>query len=350
MVKIFRNYDTLSQFNDESIHPENKICFIKDKGVIYSNGVEYSSYKMDIIANIGDSDNIVDKFNELRKGLLESNLMVSRTQYTLIYWAGPSNTIKIESTSYTAEPDKVNIDSVEYYQLKLDKDLDNNFYKFIDNTFTNLIFKDVDTSNVTNMRNMFNNCSALTSLNASGFDTSNVTTMANMFYYCGALTSLDMSGWDTSNVTDMFNMFGRCHALTSLDVSKFDTSKVTNMSNMFNNCSSLTSLDVSKFDTSNVTGMYSMFNYCISITSLDVSKFDTSKVTDMSSMFSNCWALTSLDVSGWDTSNVTNMNSMFSGCSALKTIRMVGCSQTTIDKIKAQLSKDGITGYTIVTE
>ena len=70
----------------------------------------------------------------------------------------------------------------------------------------------------------------------------------------------------------------------------------------------------------------------------------------MASMFGTCSALTSLDVSGWNTSNVTNMNSMFSGCSALKTIRMVGCSQTTIDKIKAQLSTDGITGCTIVTE
>ena len=68
MVKIFRNYDTLSKFNDESIHPENKICFIKDKGVIYSNGVQYSHSKMHIVADVGDSYSIVDKFNELRKG------------------------------------------------------------------------------------------------------------------------------------------------------------------------------------------------------------------------------------------------------------------------------------------
>lgn len=79
MAKIFRNYNTLSQFNSESVHPENKICFIKDKGVLYSNGVQYSPSKMDTIANIGDSDNIVDKFNELRKGLLESNLMAAGT-------------------------------------------------------------------------------------------------------------------------------------------------------------------------------------------------------------------------------------------------------------------------------
>lgn len=85
MTKIFRNYNTLSQFNSESVHPENKICFIKDKGVLYLNGVQYSPSKMDNIANISDSDNIVDKFNELRKVLLKSNLMAARTPHTVIY-------------------------------------------------------------------------------------------------------------------------------------------------------------------------------------------------------------------------------------------------------------------------
>ena len=78
MAKIFRNYNTLSQFNSESVHPENKICFIKDKGVLYLNGVQYSSSKMDTIANIGESDNIVDKFNELRANLINSSMMKSK--------------------------------------------------------------------------------------------------------------------------------------------------------------------------------------------------------------------------------------------------------------------------------
>ena len=324
MAKIFRNYNTLSQFNSESVHPENKICLIKDKGVIYSNGVQYSHSKMHIIQDIGDSDSIVDKFNELRIGLLESNLMVARTPNTVIYWTGDSNTINISGTTYTAEPDKVNIDSVEYYQLKLDKDLNNNFYLFTNNTFTNLIFKDVDTGNVTDMHEMFFNCSSLNSLNLSGFNTSNVTDMHYMFTNCSAITSLDLSGFNTSNVTNMMFMFGGCVALTSLDLSGWDTSNVTDMMVMFHNCNALTSLDVSGFNTSNVT--------------------------NMSGMFDDCSALTSLDLSGWDTSKVTDMDGMFGNCNALKTIRMVGCSQTTIDRIKAQLSTDGITGCTIVTE
>ena len=38
--KLFRIYETLDQFDAEANHPENKICFIKDKRIIYANGVE----------------------------------------------------------------------------------------------------------------------------------------------------------------------------------------------------------------------------------------------------------------------------------------------------------------------
>ena len=216
MVKIFRNYDTLSKFNDESVHPENKICLIKDKGVIYSNGVQYSPYKMHIIQDIVDSDNIVDKFNELRNGLLKSNLMTARTPHTVIYQTGDS-TINISGTYYKAQADKVNIDGVEYYQLKFDKDLDNNFCIFNNNySITNLIFKDVDTSNVTIMSKMFYFCESLTSLDLSGWDISKVVYMSKMFSGCNALTSLDLSGWDTSKVDYMNNMFSGCNALKTI--------------------------------------------------------------------------------------------------------------------------------------
>ena len=218
MAKIFRNYDTLSQFNDESIHPENKICFIKDKGVIYSNGVQYSHSKMHIISDIVDSDNIIYKFNKLRTYLLKSNLMAPRTPHTLIYWTGDSNTMDISGTTYTAEPDKINIDGVEYYQLKFNKDLNNNFYKFSNNTFTNLIFKDVDTTSGFDLNEMFHGCKNVKILNLYGFDTSKVTDMNDMFYDCSALTSLNVLGFDTSNVTTMNYMFGVCSSLTSLDL------------------------------------------------------------------------------------------------------------------------------------
>ena len=126
-----------------------------------------------------------------------------------------------------------------------------------------------------------------------------------------------------------------------------DTSKLNNMISMFYGCSSLTSLNLSGLDTSNVTYMGSMFYDCNGLKSLNLSSFNTSNVTDMGAMFSKCSGLISLDLSKWDTSKLNNMVSMFYGCSALKEIKMIGCTQPTIDKIKAQLTKDNITGVTI---
>ena len=183
-----------------------------------------------------------------------------------------------------------------------------------------------------------------------GSNTSNVTSMYNMFNGCTSLSSLDLSGWDTSNVTSMTNMFISCNSLKSLDLSGWNTSKVTSMGQMFSYCSNLTSLDVSNFNTSNVTSMGQMFRECSRLTSLDLSNFDTSKVISMMLMFNDCSNLTSLNLSGWNTSNVTDMGGMFNNCTSLKTIRMVGCEQPTIDKIKAQLTTDGIiNNVTIVT-
>ena len=176
-----------------------------------------------------------------------------------------------------------------------------------------------NTSNVTNMGQMFDRCSFLTSLDLSNFNTSKVTDMEYMFSDCSSLINLDISNFNTTNVTDMNYMFYNCSSLTSLDLSSFNTSNVTNMGSMFRNCSSLTSLDLSSFNTTNVTSMYFMFNNCSSLINLDISNFNTSKVTNMEYMFYNCSSLTSLDLSNFNTANVTNMYYMFNNCSSLTT-------------------------------
>ena len=70
---------------------------------------------------------------------------------------------------------------------------------------------------------------------------------------------------DTSNVTDMNNMFYSSDITT---IPLLDTSKVTNMRYMFNNCRDLTT--VPSLDTSNVTDMNYMFSYCIDLTKISM--------------------------------------------------------------------------------
>ena len=61
-----------------------------------------------------------------------------------------------------------------------------------------------DTSNVTDMRGMFNGTSF--DQNIGNWNTSAVTDMSWMFDYASAFNQ-DISGWDTSNVSDMTGMF-----------------------------------------------------------------------------------------------------------------------------------------------
>ena len=97
---------------------------------------------------------------------------------------------------------------------------------------------------------------------AQMFDTSNVTSMSDMFNNCSKLTTVPL--FDTSNVTSMFNAFGRCSSLTT--VPQFNTSKVNDIGTMFSGCSKLTTVPL--FDTSNVTNINYMFNNCSSLTTL----------------------------------------------------------------------------------
>lgn len=76
---------------------------------------------------------------------------------------------------------------------------------------------------------------------------------------------------NTSNVTNMYEMFKECNALTSLDLSSFNTSKVTDMGEMFYNCKALTSLDLCNFifKDENVV-VYNMFYGCDNVENIYV--------------------------------------------------------------------------------
>ena len=75
-------------------------------------------------------------------------------------------------------------------------------------------------------------------------NTTEVSDMGNMFKNCTKLKNIDLSHFDTSNVTNMAYMFGGCSSLQNLDLSSFNTAKVTHSSYMLNGCSNLNSLAI----------------------------------------------------------------------------------------------------------
>ena len=106
-------------------------------------------------------------------------------------------------------------------------------------------------------------------------DTSKVTQMTSMFEDCTKLTSLDLSGWDTARLTDMPAMFKKCKALTSLDLSSFNTSSVTNMGQMFAWSPALGNIYVSDtWSTANVATSTHMFANCTKLPNFNSSVVD----------------------------------------------------------------------------
>ena len=229
------------------------------------------------------------------------NIEDEDSDYEIKLWLDPTD----KTAYYYTEPEKVylNEDSIMMFyrsgsELGLINILDIDLSSF-------------NTSQVTDMGNMFAGMSSLTTLDLSNFDTSQVTNMGDMFSGMSNLTSLNLSNFDTSKVTNMSYMFNGMYNLTTLNLSSFDTSKVTDMDRIFNNMSSLTTLDLSNFDTSKVTSMERMFANMSNLTTLSLSSFNTFQVTDMQGMFTGMSNITTLDLSNFDTSNVTDMGGMF---------------------------------------
>lgn len=177
-----------------------------------------------------------------------------------------------------------------------------------------------DTSNVTDMSEMFSGLGLELFLHyeyntfnqdISSWDTSNVTNMYRMFFLAAEFNQ-DINTWNTSNVVDMSEMFSHAKAFNH-PLNQWNTSKVTNMSKMFNLAVEFNQ-DISAWNTANVTDMSGLFASAKAFNQ-PLNPWDTSKVTNMSQMFR--WASKfNQPLNDWNTSNVKNMPKMFNGASA----------------------------------
>ena len=180
-------------------------------------------------------------------------------------------------------------------------------------------WENLNTSEVTNMREMFSDCSKLTNLNLNKFNTSNVTTMYGMFARCSSLGKLSLSYlFSTANVTDMDSMFLGCSSLTNFGfLTYFNTAKVAEMQYMFKRVSAAETLDLSSFNTKNVIAMKEMFRECSELRTIYIS-------------------------SGWSTDKVTSTNNftnMFLDCTKIRGMQGTTYNASYVDKTYARLDE-----------
>ena len=281
----------------------------KDKCKIIYNGKEYKLteyFKFDNNNNNKQNDsikiqlrtnnnitNLSCMFNKCEELLSVSDVLFENSNININKSFYENNSNSIEEYNNSDKTDKTKtFYNDNLTQSTIQKNTNSSVYTKINDVN---YLKEKILSNVTDMSQMFYECSSLISLpDLSKWDTKMVTNMNYIFYGCSSLMILpDISKWDIKNVSDMRMMFYRCSSLMLLpDISKWDTKNVTDMSWMFNGCSSLISLpDISKWAIKNIIHMNYMFNEFSSLISLpDISKWDTKNI-DMNDMFNGCYNL-----------------------------------------------------------
>jgi len=159
---------------------------------------------------------------------------------------------------------------------------------------------DIDTSKITDMSDLFA-CDGgsvlfnrfrynirISKLDLSTWNTSKCKNMVGMFRILRSLKELKQN-FDTSNVTNMMEMFWNCDNIETLDLSNFNTDKVKNFKQMFSCCEKLKELDFSKINTKACKNFYSMFWDCYKlekVKGLENFEIDKDALTD--AMFRHC--------------------------------------------------------------
>ena len=157
------------------------------------------------------------------------------------------------------------------------------FYRYQGTNIDGLISYN-DTENVTNMVNMFYNCTNLET--NPQLNTSKVSSMNGMFRYCYKLVTYMQL--DTSSVTTMNEMFYQCKILTSV---KMDTRNVTSMKDMFNYCRNLVTIDITHMNITSTSYNSYFAYYCSSLTKLIIRNMGTIPALN-SNAFTNCYHFT----------------------------------------------------------
>ena len=185
------------------------------------------------------------------------------------------------------------------------------------------IIEIIEKEPITNLSNMFCECSSITSINfLKNWDISNIIDTSFMFQNCKNITSINsLKNWNTSNIKNMYGMFKGCHSIISLDgLKNWDISNVENTSYMFYDCYSLSYIEgIKNWNMENVKEIDSMFYECLSLNSIYMLKnWKFKNLKNMSHLFKGCKNLKNINgLVDWNVSNVNFMTDVFCDCSSL---------------------------------
>lgn len=201
----------------------------------------------------------------------------------------------------------------------------------------------VDTSEVKDMGNLFNNCNKLTEVAIEDIEMNSVVNAEAMFYECNALTEINMQNNDLTKATNLDYMFSHCSSVDKIYLPKtyniktmkyiFDsigtlcdyktdiigtlnTQDCEDMSYMFKQSYCYDYKIAENFDTSSLKNAEGMFYNC-SILDIDLSKWNTKNLQSTKAMFWSNMGLIDCNLDGWDVSSLETCEEMFMLCTSI---------------------------------
>ena len=197
----------------------------------------------------------------------------------------------------------------------------------------------LDLSHVTDATQMFNGCTSLVEINGfTDVDFSSLKKIDNMFSGCSSLHDLDISGMKLPKVTSMSPMFNSI-SLVNLNASGAELTGITSFDSLFKNKTTLVTVDLSDVVTGrkNMSTQY-MFSGCSNLERVKISSMSGFKSSNAREMFSGCKKLEHLEVNGLIGNECTSMYRMFYNCAKLQSISFGVCDVSKVTSMKEMCS------------
>lgn len=161
----------------------------------------------------------------------------------------------------------------------------------------------LNTSNVTNMKQMFNNCNSM--LYAILTNINNVTNLNGTFYNCSSLISIKLGN---ATISDMSSCLGNTMKLKSADLSGIKITSSASLDYLFNKSNTLSVIDISSMDFANFSGTSnSTFFNCGTSASVDYGAYAGGiPYIYVKDATAQTWVITTANSQGndWSTNNV----------------------------------------------
>ena len=189
---------------------------------------------------------------------------------------------------YIIEKFKISKNTKTYkYFPKNRKQLIEIIEKLLEERGPDAYLNDIDISNVKNIESLFydiieNDSYKIGKIDVSGWNVSHIKSFKQLFCNCKEF-DCDLSLWDTSNATDMNNMFNGCEKFTGKGLKKWDISNVKEAYYMFAYCNKFNE-DISSWNVKNLIDLEGMFLDCREFNQ-DLSSWNVRKDAYMRSTF-----------------------------------------------------------------